>query len=76
MTAVSGDPSLAQMVKIESAATIKNITLAVNHKYDYGIQMNNPASDLTLENVTILYAGKAEGHKNGELLFGASAGTY
>ena len=72
LTAVSGDPSLAQMVKIESAATIKNITLAVNHKYDYGIQMNNPASDLTLENVTILYAGKAEGHKNGELLFGAS----
>ena len=72
LTAVSGDPSLAQMVKIESAATIKNITLAVNHKYDYGIQMNNPASDLTLENVTILYAGKAEGHKNDELLFGAS----
>ena len=72
LTAVSGDGSLAQMVKIESAATIKNITLAVNHKYDYGIQMNNPASDLTLENVTILYAGKAEGHKNDELLFGAS----
>ena len=72
LTAVSGDPSLAQMVKIESAATIKNITLAVNHKYDYGIQMNNPASDLTLENVTILYAGQAEGHKNDELLFGAS----
>lgn len=72
LTAVSGDPSLAQMVKIESAATIKNITLAVNHKYDYGIQMNNPASNLTLENVTILYAGKAEGHKQGELLFGAS----
>ena len=72
LTAVSGDPSLAQMVKIESAATIKDITLAVNHKYDYGIQMDDPASDLTLENVTILYAGKAEGHKEGELMFGAS----
>ena len=72
LTAESGDGSLAQMVRVDSAATIKNITLAVNHKYDYGIQMNNPASDLTLENVTILYAGKAEGHKNGELLFGAS----
>ncbi|MBO5940404.1 MAG: hypothetical protein J6R18_04325, partial [Kiritimatiellae bacterium] len=72
LTAVSGDGSLHQMVKIESAATIKDITLAVNHKYDYGIQMDDPASDLTLENVTILYAGKAEGHKNGELLFGAS----
>lgn len=72
LTAVSGDGSLAQMVRVDSAATIKNITLAVNHKYDYGIQMYNPASDLTLENVTILYAGKAEGHKNGELLFGAS----
>ena len=72
LTAESGDGSLAQMVRVDSAATIKNITLAVNHKYDYGIQMNNPASDLTLENVTILYAGKAEGHKNDELLFGAS----
>jgi len=72
LTAESGDGSLAQMVRVDSAATIKNITLAVNHKYDYGIQMYNPASDLTLENVTILYAGKAEGHKNGELLFGAS----
>ena len=72
LTAVSGDGSIHQMVRVDSEATIKNITLAVNHKYDYGIQMYNPASDLTLENVTILYAGKAEGHKKNELLFGAS----
>ena len=72
LTAVSGDGSIHQMVRVDSEATIKNITLAVNHKYDYGIQMYDPASDLTLENVTILYAGKAEGHKKNELLFGAS----
>ncbi|MBR3821141.1 MAG: hypothetical protein IKJ37_05915, partial [Kiritimatiellae bacterium] len=45
-----------EMFNIRSKVTITNLTFDADHKFSYGIQVQN-AADVTLSDVSILYAG-------------------